>query len=330
MMPTTLRFALMTVLINCTLAAGPLLVYEGASGPGKGKHIVLIAGDQEYRSEEAIPMLAQILAKRHGFKCTVLFAMNPKTGAIDPAATDNIPGLETLRSADLAVLFLRWLELPDGQMKEIIDYTNSGKPIVGLRTSTHPFRYQKHLDSPYAKYDWKSKQMEGGYGRQVLGETWISHYGVHQKESTRGVITAGMEKHPILKGVSDIWGESDVYAITTLPGDSTPLVMGQVLSGMEHDSPPNAEKKLTPVAWTKSYSGDSGKKARVFTTTMGHANDFKNEGFRRMVVNASYWALGMEDRIAEKSNVDPAGPYDPNPVGFGKHKQGLKLSDFER
>ena len=329
-MPTILRYALLTLLISfASFAADSLLVYQGTSGPGKGKHIVLIAGDQEYRSEEAIPMLARILAERHGFKCTVLFSIDPQTGGINPAVTGNIPGLEALRTADLAVFFLRWLELPDQQMKEIIDYTNSGKPIVALRTSTHPFRYVKGLDSPYAKYDWKSKQMEGGYGRQVLGETWVRHYGAHQKESTRGVAAPGMEKHPILKGATEIWGESDVYEVTTLSGDSKPILMGQVLTGMEQSSPPNTAKKLMPIAWIKSYTGDSGKKSRIFTTTMGHAKDFNNEGFRRIVVNACYWGMGMESKIPAKSNVEPASAYDPNPIGEGKYKPGLKVSDFK-
>src|SRR4029077_3874937 len=129
------------------LAQQSPLIYSGGHGPGRGKHVVLIAADQEYRSEESIPALARILAERHGFHCTVLFSVNRQTGEIDPNTIDNIPGLEALRRADLVVLFARWLELPDAQMKEIIDYTDSGRPIVALRTSTHPFNYQKHPES---------------------------------------------------------------------------------------------------------------------------------------------------------------------------------------
>jgi type 1 glutamine amidotransferase len=279
-----------------------------------GKNIVLIAGDQEYRSEESIPALAKILETRHGFHCTVLYSINRQTGAIDPSTIDNIPGLEALRKADLMILFTRYLELPDEQMKEIIDYTNSGRPIVGLRTATHAFNYVKHLDSPYAKYGAQSK--DGGYGRQVLGETWIAHYGAHQKESTRGVIVAEMRNHPILRGVRDIWGESDVYEITALSGDSQPLVMGQVLLGMDPSSPPDPAKKLMPVAWTKTYTGETGKTERVFMTTMGHVMDFNNVGFRRMLVNACYWAMGMEKQIAARSNVDFVGEYAPSPIGM--------------
>jgi hypothetical protein len=201
-------------------AADEFLTFRGGDAPGKGKRVVLVAADQEYRSEESIPALARILAKENGFNCTVLFSINRKTGEINPSTTDNVPGLEALRKADLLVLFARWLMLPDEQMKEIIDYTNSGRPIVTFRTSTHPFRYTKHFDSPYAKYSYDSKDPVGGYGRLVVGETWVAHYGEHQKESTRGVIAPGMANHPILRGVTEIWGASDVYAITTLSGDS--------------------------------------------------------------------------------------------------------------
>ncbi len=291
------------------------LIFPGGHGPGRGKRVVLVAGDQEYRSEESIPALAEILATRHGFHCTVLFSVDPRTGRPDPNTIDNVPGLEALRRADLLILFARWLELPDAQMKEIVDYTNSGRPIVALRTSTHPFNYQKHPESPYAKYSYNNKQFSGGYGRQVLGETWINHYGAHQKQSTRGVLVPGMERHPILRGVRDMWGESDVYEITALTGDSQPLVMGQVLSSMDPGSVPDPAKRLMPVAWTKTYTGESGKPGRIFTTTMGHVMDFRNEGFRRMVVNACYWAVGMEKKISATGSVEFAGRFDPHAIG---------------
>jgi type 1 glutamine amidotransferase len=323
-----LIFVELICLLGGRVNAEPWVVFEGNEGPGKGKHIVFITGDEEYRSEESMPMLAKILSVHHGFKCTVLFAINRQTQEIDPETIDNIPGLEALKTADLMVLFIRFRELPDEQMKYIIDYTNSGRPIVGLRTATHPFNYTKHKESPYAKYSFRDKEFDGGYGRQVLGETWINHYGDHQKESTRGLIAKGMENHPIVKGVKDIWGESDVYGITTLSGDSNPLIMGQVLVSMDPNAEPNPEKKLVPVAWTKTYTGERGKAARVFTTTMGHAFDFKNEGFRCLLVNACYWAIGMEDKIQAKNRVDFVGPYSPNRIGTGGHKKGLKPSDY--
>ncbi|HEX2973016.1 MAG TPA: ThuA domain-containing protein, partial [Tepidisphaeraceae bacterium] len=268
---------------NPVKAASPLLVYEGQEGPGKGKHIVLVSGDDEYRSEESLPQLAKILAFQHGFKCTVLFAINPQTGEIDPATMDNIPGLEQLKTADLMIMFLRFRDLPDEQMKQILDYTNAGKPIIALRTSTHAFNFVKH--KTYARWSW---QNNGGFGRAVFGETWIAHYGDHQKESTRGLIAPDMVNHPIVQGCQDIWGPSDVYALTTLNGDCQPLILGQVLSGMNPSDKPNPNKKPLPVAWIKTYPGDQGKTSRIFTTTMGHVEDLKSEGFRRLLVNAAY------------------------------------------
>jgi type 1 glutamine amidotransferase len=300
---------------------------EGRDGPGKGKHIVFLVGDEEYRSEDSMPQLAKILAVHHGFKCTVLFAINKETGEIDPKTLDNIPGLEALKTADMMVMFLRFRELPDEQMKLIIDYTNSGKPIMGLRTSTHAFNYRKNKNSTYAKYSFRDKGFDGGYGRQVFGETWSGHYGRHQVESTRGWVVQGMGNETIAKGVEDIWGESDVYGLTTLPDNCRPIVMGQVLVGMNPDDKPNMKKKVVPVAWTRTYTGETGNTARVFTTTMGHSFDLLSEDFRRLLVNGCYWGMEMEDNIPAKSKVDLVGTYKPNKIGMGKHQTGLKPSD---
>src|SRR5947209_4491819 len=161
-MPGTIlvRVGTAALLLAACGIAQTRLVLSGGNGPGRGKHIVLIAADQEYRSEESIPALARILSVRHGFRCTVLFSTNRQTGQIDPDTIDNIPGLEALREADLLVLFARWLELPDEQMKEIVDYTNSGRPIVALRTSTHPFNYQ-NPESPYARFSYNNREFAG-------------------------------------------------------------------------------------------------------------------------------------------------------------------------
>ena len=330
-----IRLSILMLVGLTSLAGTPVkgddlwITFEGKDNRNNTKHIVFVTGDEEYRSEESMPQLAKILATHHGFKCTVLFAINKETGEIDPQTVDNIPGLQVLQNADLMVLFLRFRELPDQQMKYIIDYTNSGKPIIGLRTSTHPFYYKKHPDSPYAKYSFQNQQFKGGYGRQVLGETWINHYGAHQKESTRGLIAKGRENHPLVKSCEDIWGPSDVYGITTLSGDCQPLIIGQVLQGMDPKDQPNPDKPPLPVAWTKTYTGQRGKTARVFTTTMGHGGDFKSAGFRRLLVNACYWCLKQEDQIPPKSKVDLVGEYHPSPIGFAKHKKGVLPSDHK-
>lgn len=311
--------------------AADTVVYQGKKGPGQGKHIVFLAGDEEYRSEEGLPMLAKILAVRHGFKCTVAFALNPADGTIDPLTLTNLPGIAALDSADLCVMGLRFRELPDAQMKHFADYLNAGKPFIALRTSTHAFKYDRDKASPYAKYDWHSQDWPGGFGQQVLGETWVNHHGHHGFESTRGVINDPFKNHPILRGVKDIWVPTDVYTVTHLPQDATVLVWGEVLSGMKPtDAPLEGAKNhpMMPVAWVRIYKGDSGKTSKVFTTTMGAAVDLQDEGLRRLLVNAAYWAVGLEGKIQRQADVAYVGDYQPGWFGFGKFKPGLKPEDL--
>jgi hypothetical protein len=311
--------------------AADAVVYQGKAGPGQGKHIVFLAGDEEYRSEEGLPMLAKILAVRHGFKCTVVFPINPTDGTIDPLTLTNMPGLAALDSADLCVMGLRFRELPDPQMKHFADYLNAGKPIIALRTSTHAFKYDHNKASPYAKYDWHSQDWPGGFGQQVLGETWVDHHGSHGQESTHGMINEAFKDQPVLRGVTDIWCPTDVYAVTHLPKDATVLVWGQVLSGMKPTDPPVEGPKnhpMMPLVWRRDYTGENGKASKVFTTTTGAAVDLENEGLRRLLVNAAYWAVGLEREIPAKANVDYLGEYKPGWFGFGKFKPGLKPEDL--
>lgn len=326
------RFAALCLsLLASTLAAEPWLSLPAGDSPGKGKHIVFIAAEESYRSEESMPMMARIMA-RQGFQCTVLFAIDPKDGTINPQIKDNIPGLEALDSADLLVAFMRWRELPDDQMKHFIDYTESGKPIVGIRNATHPFRYAKNPSSPYAKYDSKSINPQGGWGRLVLGETWVSHYAKNLVESTRCDVVPAAAEHPIFKGVNkSFWIPDDVYGVSeSLHGDSTPILLGQPLMGWTAEDKPVADKKPLPIAWTKSYAGASGKAARIFTTTMGHGDAFKIEDFRRMLCNACYWCLGMEAQIHPKADMSVPGTYTPGPVGAKGLKTGVKPADLAR
>jgi type 1 glutamine amidotransferase len=326
--------ALLILAPSVGTAADPWVVYRGGDGPGKGKHVVLVSGDEEYRSEEALPQLAKILAKHHGFKCTVLFAIDPETGFINPNKNNNIPGLEALKTADLMVIFTRFRNLPDDQMRHVADYVNAGKPVVGLRTATHAFNNPG--SKAYAQYNWQAKgEWDGGFGRYVLGETWVAHHGAHGSQATRGIIAPGGKDHPILRGIKDgdVFGPTDVYAVRLpLPGDSEPLILGQVVAGMKPTDPPAEGAKndpMMPVAWTKTYKGTSGATGRVFTTTMGASQDLLYEGTRRMIVNACYWAVGLGDKIPEKTRVDLVGEFKPSPFRFVKEWKGtVKPSDL--
>ena len=157
--------------------------------------------------------------------------------------------------------------------------------------------------------------------------------GAHGKQATRGVPAEGQKDHPILKGCEDIFGPTDVYTTNALQGDAKPLVMGQVLEGMKPtDKPVDGPKNnpMMPVAWTKTYTGSAGKTSKVFCTTMGAATDLKAEGMRRLIINAAFWAVGMEDKIPEKSNVDIVGEFKPTNFGFNGYVKGKKPADYAK
>ncbi len=336
---SALRLLAPAVLALACLAAAraaaddPWVVYEGKDGPGKGKHIVLVSGDEEYRSEEALPQLGKILAQHHGFRCTVLFAVDPDTGIINPNNQNNIPGLEALTTADLMIIFTRFRALPDEQMQQIDAYLRSGRPVIGIRTATHAFQFNpRNKWAHYGNgYRGQRKEWTGGFGRLVLGEKWINHHGSHRHESTYGLIAPGAKKHPIARGISDgdVWGPTDVYGVRLpLPDDSRPLVLGQVMKrkgeydesdplyGMRPDDGPPVEGKknnpMMPIAWTKTYQLPGGKPGRAFTSTIGASTDLVAAGTRRLLVNAAYWCLEMENAIpATGTTVDPVGDYKP-------------------
>ncbi|MCM8535470.1 MAG: hypothetical protein NE334_06000 [Lentisphaeraceae bacterium] len=347
------KVCLVFLLLLCSLSAENLkwLSYEGKSGPGVGKHIVLISGDEEYRSEEALPMMAKILAEHHGFKCTVLFAIDPKTGFINPYINDNIPGLKFLEDADLMFIATRWRMLPDNQMKYFDDYLLSGKPVVGIRTSNHAFRNKKGSYLHYSQ-DYKNLAPDidpkdpwfRGFGGLLFGDYYHKHHGKHKVESTRGKIAPGAEKHPVLNGIKDgeIWGATDVYGcrVTHLP--ITPLVLGQVLKrqgpfqknvkdfGMKPtDVPVQNEKNspMIPVSWLKKYKHPkSSKEGIAFHTSMGSSTDLENAALRRLVVNGVYHTLGLTVPT-EGAKVDYVGEYKTTQFGFWGKKfwDDLKL-----
>ena len=302
-----------------------LVVYEGTKGPGHGKHIVFLAGDHEYRSEESLPALARILARHYGFKCSVFFTTNAQTGFIEPGSSD-ISGLEALKTADLLVVFLRFQDFPDAQMQHIADYLERGGPVVGFRTATHAFQI-KRTDAKFLKYHWQTgDEYKGGFGRQILGETWVSHYGTNHKQSSRLLLQADQATHPILRGVKDVWVQSGGYMAHPIEGSQI-LAKGQILNGMTPDAPAAADKEEVAVAWYRSYTSSSGKTGRVFTTTHGASEDLLNDGFRRMAVNALLWAAGLEKSIEPTGDISFVGPYQPTTFRFGGYVKGVKPSD---
>ena len=319
--------------MTLTALAGPL-VYEGKEGVGKGKHIVFIASDHEYRGEETCPAIARILAKRYGFKCTVLFGLD-NDGYIKPGSS-NFPGMEALNKADMMFLFLRFVAPNDASMKHFTDYLDRGGPVLGLRTTTHGFNGLKGKNSKY-NFNSRDKSYDYGFGRQVLGETWrpregAGHYGRNHKYSTRMFTVPEQKDHPVMRGVKDMHAMAGAYSAVPIEG-SVILGKNQVLDSMKPDGKPLANKPPSPAIWVRTYKSASGKEGRVFASTQGASEDIISEGVRRCIINGVFWCMGLEKNIKPDMDVAFVGPYQPTTYKFGggaKQAKPADLAGFDR
>jgi len=311
-------------LLGSTLVAG----IQAAEKP----HVVFVTGDDEYRSEESMPMLAKILKRDYGFKVTICYSLD-EAGNIAPGNQKSISGLEALGDADLMVLYTRFRDLPPEQFQHFLNYVKTGKPIVGFRTATHAFLF-RDSKSPYR--DWNNKKIA-----ELVGQRWITHHGHFgdgHEYLTKVTIDDAAKDHPILRGVKPYKAYSWLYHVHggsdghKLAGDSQPLLTGHSLKS-GHEKQGNLAKfpKSNPVAWTKTYAGADGKKGRVFFTTTAHPFDFKDPNVRRLALNGILWSLGMEDKIpTQGAKTDLVGEYNPNNSGTGpqKYKTDQKPKQF--
>ena len=307
-----------------------------ADGPGTGTHIVFLSGDHEYRSEEILPAMARLMAWHHGFTTTTLFTLNEE-GFIEPGSS-NMRGLEVLKEADLVVMGLRFQDFPEEEMQHFVDYLDRGGPVLGIRTSTHAFA---GIEGRFERFNWNYEGEEYmlGFGRQVLGETWAGHYGTNHRQSSVLLMEEGAENHPIMTGLkgfdaAGLPGEtpfahavSGGYWADPLPPYDV-LARGVVLTGMERDAEPDPEKERAPVAWTRKHTGKDGTVGRVFTSTHGASEDFLNDGFRRMMINAAFWAAGLEEAISPDLAIDFVGPYHPARYAFDGFRIGVRPSEM--
>jgi type 1 glutamine amidotransferase len=317
---------LIATAFGATAVQASSIVYQGDAGPGLGKHIVFLASDHEYRTEETCPALARILAKHHGFKCTVVFGVD-KDGFIE-AGSSRVSGLEALEKADLFVIFARFLNLPDAEMAHVAAYLDRGGPVVGLRTSSHAFKIPG--GSTYAKYDFKSKVAgyENGFGHQVLGNTWVGHYGNNHKQGTRIQTVPDQRGHVILTGVGET-AFCHAGAYVGKPGpDFTVLTTSQPLVSMDPTAAPDTTKPPMPSTWTREYAARDGSQHRVFHSTQGASEDILDGNYRRLLINGILWAAGMEMEIKPGLEISFVGPYQPNTFAFGGHAKQVKPSDL--
>jgi len=273
-----LKILLLCTVINCSFAQvqnKPLVVF--------------VTGDHEYGGEETLPLIAAELEKNYGFNTKVLKA-SPNQNA-----EKNIPGLEILAQADLAIFFLRWRQLPPEQLEFIDKYLKSGKPVMGFRTSTHAFNFPKgHESVKWNAFGEFALNAPPGWGK--AGHT---HYG-HKSTTDVSVIEAA-KKHPILKGISPNFHVSS-WLYRVLPDYPTKgsewLLMGKAVN-------PDKEAIENPVAWT----GTNSFGAKIFTTTLGHPEDFQVEDFQHLIINAIHWELGKKVPNKWKGKIDIKVPY---------------------
>ena len=251
--------------------------------------VVFVCGDHEYSGEQTLPLVAAELEKNYGLRTKILKSYP------DQNAEKDIPGLEALSEADLVVFFLRWRQLPPDQLAHIDQYLKSGKPVMAFRTTTHAFNFPKgHESEKWNSFGEFALNAPPGWG----GKAAHTHYG-HKSTTDVSVIEA-MKKHPILTGVSDFHASSWLYRV--LPDYPTKnsewLLMGKSVN-------PDKAAIDNPVAWI----GTNSFGAKVFMTTLGHPEDFQNESFQRLIVNAIHWELGKKVPKKWKGKIDIQVPY---------------------
>jgi type 1 glutamine amidotransferase len=233
--------------------------------------VVFVIAENEYDADKTLPEFARELENNYGLSCEFALGV-PKTNIAKER--NNIAGLQTLQSTDLAVIFVRRRVLPAEQMKYLRDYIKSGKPLIGLRTASHAFALRSERVQA-GSVDWPE------FDAEVLGGNYHGHHGNKAEDGPRTYVWVkpGKESHPILNGVpsDEFYVRSWLYKTSPLTKTTTVLMMGRVDDRKPHE----------PVAWTNAHIGGG----RVFYTSLGHPDDFKLPAFRRLLLNAIFWAM---------------------------------------
>lgn len=296
-------------------AADDWLQFEPVGGGKDAKHVVLIAGDEEYRSEESMPMLAKLLSQKHGFRATVLFSFGPDDAEyIDANNQSGLRGLESLADADLMIIGTRFRRPSEEQAESITEFLNAGKPVIGIRTATHAFQGRGNFGETISYSQ---------FGRLVLGEQWVRHHGAHKVQGTRSEAVAAHAKHPILRGVGSFFAPSDVYGVIHLTEADTILLRGLVTESLDPKSAVVSGKPndpAQPLAWLHGYeSPDGTTTGQAFCTTAGASVDFVDPNLRRLIVNAAYFLTDRE--VPRQADVEFVDPFYPSFYGFIRDKE---------
>jgi len=232
----------------------------------KRPNIVFVLAEQEYDSSETLPAFANKYLEKD-FRCTFLHAK-----ADDGKGRNDVPGLEAMYDADLLVLSMRRRALPVVQMDHLERYIRSGKPIVCLRVSIVPFQVNPN-DRPDGHVIWQN------FDQEVLGCNYRGYNPSSRETGCDVWVTPEAKDHPIVRGIDQkrFHSASWLYRLNPLADSTTLLMKGN----WSNDHPEE------PVAFTNTYHG-----GRVFYTSLGHPDDFKDESFCELLVNATFWATG--------------------------------------
>jgi len=256
------RFLALMVLLTVFVLPRPLR----AAAPA---NIVILIGEDEYKTWETLPEFAKTELEPQGMHVTVIQQ--------DAKDINSFPGLiEALSKADLLLVSTRRRLAPKEQIDAIRGFLNAGKPLVGIRTACHAFA------PPLANKKNPAKPILDGRGwpefdPQVLGGHYTNHW--PPKGTVAVSLAPGADASEILKGVdiSQLIGQGSLYKVAPLDASCVPLLIGTI-----------PEKPAEPIAWTRLYGP---QKSRIFYTSLGHPDDFKEAAFRKLLLNGILWTL---------------------------------------
>lgn len=242
-----------------------LLLCAACLVPASGSHVVFMIGEDEYLTWETLPEFAKKDVEPLGHRVTIIHA--------DTTDKNSFPGLvEALKDADLLLVSVRRRTPLKEQLDAVRAYLAAGKPLIGIRTTSHAFALRPKdtlIDDKHA--NWQE------FDPEVIGGNYTNHHG--GKDKTVCTVAPGVEKHDILKGitVTELIGNGTLYKTSPLVSTAGPLLIGTI-----------PDQPSEPVAWTHRHGS---RQAKVFYTSLGHIDDFKEPAFRRLLLNAIAWAL---------------------------------------
>jgi type 1 glutamine amidotransferase len=228
-----------------------LVVFTGgvsAADATQPLRVCILSGCDTYNSEESLPPFQEWLERNYHVKCTRLIRK----------AEDDLPGLEKLDGCDVALVFIKRMQLKGTQLEQFKKYVTSGRPIVGVRTASH------------AVQTWLA------FDHEVLGGNYQGHY--DKGPATQVEVDPAAKAHPILAGVKLTSVNDALYKNAGHSTDINILLRGNI-----------AGKPAEALAWTREYQG-----SRVFYTSLGAQDTFKETDFRCMLANALFWTAGRE------------------------------------